>query len=76
MPKLKKGDIACIRFLDHSEGDDEQDFTVYGRVVRSSKRAYTVACWHYSTGPCSDDNETRYTILKDVILEAKTLHST
>jgi hypothetical protein len=75
---IKVGDIVEVRFLDHSEAEhgdeDELDFTVWGRLVKETSRAYTVETWGYSDPERKRDNNCeRFTIVKAAILEARTL---
>lgn len=72
--KPKTGDVVAIEFLDHVEdGKKPINFTVYGRLIKESFNAYTVACWTYTKPKKTDDNEKVFTIVKVAITNLKKL---
>jgi hypothetical protein len=68
LPTLAIGDTLEVEFLDHSEGDNEVLFTLYGRLIEKDRTKIVVACWCYADHEeARDDNVTRYTILRSAI---------
>lgn len=70
-PQPKAGDVVRIRFMDHVEdGDEVEEFFVYGRVAKVSKQAYTVDSWAWvDPDGDRDGNIKAFTILRAVIKE-------
>lgn len=73
-PKVKPGDEVRICFFDHVEGsDDVEEFYVYGRVAKTTKRSITVDTWALKD-PSADreidrQNIHTFTLLRATITE-------
>lgn len=75
-PSVRVGDEVRITFDDHvRDADDVMEFMVYGRVVKTSRKAITVDSWALAD-PLGDRDEDRenihtFTILRKVINHIK-----
>lgn len=73
-PVPKVGDEVRIAFIDHVEGTDEvEEYYVYGRVAKVTKRSYTVDSWALQDASrdreADRDNITTFTIIRATISE-------
>lgn len=68
-PRIRKGQIVAVDFLDHVEGADHPlAFTVYGRVGCVTPQSITVDSWCYADKTqASDQNVGRFTIVRSAI---------
>ena len=73
--RLRRGQIVCVRFMDHVQGDDKMmEFNVYGELAGIFPTHLVVDSWAYSDKRKKHDhNETRYTICRSAVQEVTVL---
>lgn len=75
--RLSRGDIVAVRFMDHAEGREAIDFTVFGRIAKSCRSAITIECWTYTDKRFpiknNDYNVHCYTIVKSAVISIRKL---
>lgn len=76
-PKIKRGDIVHVIFLDHaqnSKSDDAIKFETFGRITGITRKSYKIHTWKYvDDGHDNPDNEDFNSIVKSTIEYIKVL---
>ena len=69
-PRVVKGDVVRLRFLDHADGDQPIEFYVFGRVHEVTRKHYVVDAWCYLDPDAErDDNVEGRSIVRKTITE-------
>ncbi len=73
---MKLGAIYEVKFLDHAQHNEGSsgalEFTVYGRLVKETKKTIDIRTWDASD-PLDDHNVEGFTIVKGAIIKARVL---
>lgn len=68
--KVEVGDEIRATIIDHSAGDEEMVFVVYGRVAKVRQSTITVDAWGYADENRErDDNVESFTLVKSAIID-------
>ena len=81
--KLRKGDLVEVQFHDHCEdGSDAMDFTVWGRIRRTTRSSLIIESWAYThaadDAKDAEESENRkvFVIVKKAIIGCSKLRRT